>query len=114
MSMSGECSMPRTVRSSFVPVAAVSANRSPTARPCSFAQPSSTTAPSAPSPAATASSPWTQSKRHPSPRIALTVSFSPNASARSWWTVVTAMPAPASASPIAGSVGDQPSAPVTT
>ena len=41
--------MPRTSRSSFVPFADVSANASPTARPCSFAQPSSTIAPSAPS-----------------------------------------------------------------
>ena len=41
--------MPRTARSSFVPVADVSANASPTARPCSFAQPSSTIAPSSPS-----------------------------------------------------------------
>jgi hypothetical protein len=79
-----------------------------------LAQPSSTIAPSAPSEAATASSPCTYSNCQSSPRTVLIVSFSPNASARSWCTVVTSMPAPARAFPTAGSVGDQPSAPVIT
>src|SRR3954462_11737415 len=112
--------MPRTVRASLVPFGDVIQKPSPTVRSCSFAQPSSTIAPSLPSDAGTRSSPCFQSNRYRSPMVfvstELTTSLSPNASAPSWWMAVTAFTPGVRASVLAtfGSVGEKPSAPGTT
>ena len=93
---------------------------SPTARPCSAAQPSSTIAPSRPSDASVRSEPSAQSNVYSPPTvlgsIELTTSLSPNASAPSWRSAVTPFTPGVRARVLAsaGSVGDQPSAPVTT
>ena len=112
--------MPRTVRASFSPPGEVIEKRSPTPSSCSFAQPSSTIAPSVPRPVSTESSPSAQSNVNRPPTVfgstEFRTSLSPNASAPSWRIDVTPCTpgVPASAWATAGSVGDQPSAPVTT
>src|SRR4051794_10906793 len=118
--MTGDFSIALTVRSRRVAFTDVTVSLSPTPRWRSLARPSSTIAPSSPSVESTLSEPCAQSNvNRPETvfgSIELIVSFPPNTSPPSWRIAVTAVTpgVAARARATAGSVGDQPSAPVTT
>src|SRR3954452_3962393 len=112
--------MPRTVSASFVPLAETTWNPEPIFSACSFAQPSSTIAPVAPSEPGTASSPLAQSNENTFDSVRgsmpLTYSTWPNALPPSWVMPLTARtPGTAAASVTTlWSTGDQPSEPTIT
>ena len=119
-SRTGESSIPRTVSGSLTPFAEVTVTASPTFRPCSVAQPSSTTAPSVPSEDSTALEPSFHRKSNSLAIVAvstpLTISFWPATRPPSWRSALTAVTPGtlAAACATSGFIGDQPSSAVIT
>src|SRR3954470_18448426 len=119
-SSTGDFSIPRTISGSLTPFAEVTVMRSPTSVPCSFAQPSSTTAPSAPRPERTRLEPSSHSKSNTLAIVAastpLTISVLPATRPPSWRSALIALTpgAWAAVRAMSGSIGEKPSCAVIT